>query len=367
MPSRQSLWTASALVAAAGVAVIYFIPSPIDPDPVSLGDSLPRLEGPLSVNTHLQRLEKLFEGQIIGPESFAAGSDGEERYHNKYYFYVIGSYELEPECGRPKGMKVDSSGRLVVADAYNGILRIDVDSGETEVLVDRFNGSRFLFLNALDIASDGTIYFSDSSTKWERRDYRYEVIETNKLGRVLALSPQSKEVRIVQDGLYLPNGLSLSEDENFLLVAEMSVSRISRIYLKGPRANSVEVLTENLPGYPDNIKRNSRGNYYVGMGSVRFQGSSPIGSFLDLVGPYPPIKRFITKIVPASLFDVFLPKHAMLLEMDEEGNIVTSHHDPGALVVRAVSEAFEHSGKIYIGHFKIPYIGVIKKSIFVSE
>ena len=37
------------------------------------------------------------------------------------------------------------------------------------------------------------------------------------------------------------------------------------------------------------------------------QGSSPLGSFLDLVGPHPSVKRLITKLVPAPLFDIFLP------------------------------------------------------------
>ena len=39
-------------------------------------------------------------------------------------------------CGRPKGMKMDSAGRLVVADAYLGILRVDVNTGGLEVLAD---------------------------------------------------------------------------------------------------------------------------------------------------------------------------------------------------------------------------------------
>jgi len=53
---------------------------------------------------------------------------------------------------------------------------------------------------------------------------------------------------------------------------------------------------DNLPGFPDNIKPNSRGNFYVGLGSVRFKGSSPLGSFLDLIGPYPKVKQIIAAV-----------------------------------------------------------------------
>uniref|UniRef100_A0A2C9LM22 Strictosidine synthase conserved region domain-containing protein n=1 Tax=Biomphalaria glabrata TaxID=6526 RepID=A0A2C9LM22_BIOGL len=267
---------------------------------------------------------------------------------------------MEPLCGRPKGMKLDSEGYLIVADSYKGILKVNVDTGDKQVLLDKFNGSRFLFLNAIDIARNGTIYFTDSSTKWERRNYRYEVIESNSQGRIIALDPISLTSWLVTDGLYLANGLYLSEDQSFLLVAEMSVSRLSKVYIDGPKSGEKEVFITNLPGYPDNIKPNARGNLYVGMGSVRFQGSSAIGSFLDIVAPYPFIKRFITKIVPPSLFDIFLPQHALMLEISLDGRIVTSHHDPGAKALYALSEAFQYEDYVYLGHFNLPFLGVIE-------
>lgn len=37
------------------------------------------------------------------------------------------------------------------------------------------NGEPLKFLNALDITHDGIVYFTDSSKKWDRRNYRYEV------------------------------------------------------------------------------------------------------------------------------------------------------------------------------------------------
>lgn len=78
---------------------------------------------------------------------------------------------------------------------------------------------------------------------------------------------------------------------------------VDSYFLKGPRAGQSDVITQNLPGYPDNIKLNSRQNFYVGLGSVRYQGVSLLGPFLDLIGPYPAIKRFLTKVYfPLSYF-----------------------------------------------------------------
>ena len=37
------------------------------------------------------------------------------------------------------------------------------------------------------------------------------------------------------------------------------------------------------------------------MGVVRYEGISRMGPFLDLVGPYPAIKRFIAKVIYESV------------------------------------------------------------------
>ena len=70
-----------------------------------------------------------------------------------------------------------------------------------------------------------------------------------------------------------------------------------RYYLKGPKAGQSDIFAENLPGYADNIKLNSCGNFYVGLGAVRYEGISRLGPFLDLVGPYPNLKKFIAKVI----------------------------------------------------------------------
>ena len=53
-------------------------------------------------------------------------------------------------------------------------------------------------------------------------------METNKLGRVLEYNSVTARARTVQDGLYLANGLSLSQDETYLIVAEMSVCKMQK-------------------------------------------------------------------------------------------------------------------------------------------
>lgn len=66
------------------------------------------------------------------------------------------------------------------------------------------------------------------------------------------------------------------------------------------------------------------------------------------------------QVTPFFLYNVFLPKHAMFIEVDETGKILNSFHDPdGSTIATGVGEAYEHQGAIYTGHFSHPYVGYI--------
>jgi len=58
-----------------------------------------------------------------------------------------------------------------------------------------------------------------------------KVIETNHPGRLLAYDPVTRTGRTVLSGLYMANGIALSPCEDYLLIAETSICRITR-YVK---------------------------------------------------------------------------------------------------------------------------------------
>src|SRR5205814_5806435 len=66
--------------------------------------------------------------------------------------------------GRPLGLDFDRDGNLIVADAYQGLLSIARD-GSTTVLAKEAGGRRLGCPTDLDIASDGTIYFTDATSR----------------------------------------------------------------------------------------------------------------------------------------------------------------------------------------------------------
>ena len=57
----------------------------------------------------------------------------------------------------------------------------------------------------------------------------------------------------------------------------------------------------------------------------------------------------------------YLPGYGMVLEVDWEGNIVRSLHDPTARVVREATEVLERpGGKLLIGSFQAPYLAEVE-------
>ena len=52
-----------------------------------------------------------------------------------------GSARFEPQCGRPKGMKIGQDGKLYVVDSYKGLLRVSLDTGSIETLVSNEEGN----------------------------------------------------------------------------------------------------------------------------------------------------------------------------------------------------------------------------------
>ncbi|CAI5513167.1 unnamed protein product [Closterium sp. Naga37s-1] len=80
---------------------------------------------------------------------------------------------MEPICGRPLGLRFHpTTGDLYFADAYFGLHRVGPGGGKAERLVDVVEGKRMLMTNDLDVDADGkngVVYFTDGSTRWQRK------------------------------------------------------------------------------------------------------------------------------------------------------------------------------------------------------
>lgn len=81
--------------------------------------------------------------------------------------------------------------------------------------------------------------------------------------RLIRYNAAKKENEVLMRNLAFANGIMLSDDESFVIVAETLINRIMKYNLKGPKAGQYEVFIDALPGMPDNINSDGQGGFLV--------------------------------------------------------------------------------------------------------
>ncbi len=333
------------------ITVFLLKPAPIDPS-AYMPPKSPELTGVLEPNNHLQKAELLALGKINGPEEVAVDRQGRV-YGGTQDGKIMrllpdGGLEVFTDTqGRPLGIKFDRHGNLVVCDAHKGLLSID-PQGNMRTLAKAAEGAPLNFTNALDIASDGTIYFTDASTRYGQQDYLYDLLESKPHGRFMSYDPDTGQTKVLLKDLYFANGVALSRQEDFVLVCETYRYRIVRYWLAGPRAGTHEIFVDNLPGFPDNLCGNKKGTFWLALFTVRNEAA-------DKLHPYPFLKAQLSKLPK-----IFWPQpkpYGLVLALDEKGQIVQSLHEPTGKHLKEITSAQEYGGFLYLGNISNDRIG----------
>uniref|UniRef100_A0A803QQL4 Strictosidine synthase conserved region domain-containing protein n=1 Tax=Cannabis sativa TaxID=3483 RepID=A0A803QQL4_CANSA len=148
-------------------------------------------------------------------------------------------------------------------DAYFGLLMVGPSGGLAQPVATSADGSPFGFANALDIDTQtGVVYFTDSSTLFQRRVWLYSVLSGERTGRLIKYDPRTKKTTVLLRGLAFPNGVALSNDKSFLLLVESTTMKIFRYWLRGPKAQTLELFAQ-LGRSLDNIKTNQNVLHYL--------------------------------------------------------------------------------------------------------
>lgn len=339
------------LLLLAAALYLALTPSPIDPLPWEAPEA-PPMTAVLEPNDTLMKAELLARGQIHGPEDTAVDAQGRvyAGLHDGRVVRVLADDSVETFAdtgGRPLGMDFDAAGNLILADAYKGLLRID-PQGRIEVLSTEADGLPFAFTDDLDIASDGIIYFSDASSRFQQPDYLLDLLEARPHGRLLSYDPSTDETRVLLDDLYFANGVALSANEDFVLVNETYRYRITRYWLKGERAGQHEVFIDNLPGLPDNLQGDRKGTFWVAL-------PTPRKADADFLHRHPWLKAQLAKL-PRALWPKAIP-YGFAIALDENGKIVRSLHDTSGTHLRMVTSVKPVGDYLYFGSLDNDRIG----------
>ncbi|OIW15708.1 hypothetical protein TanjilG_04243 [Lupinus angustifolius] len=350
-------------------------------------DSPPWSQVPIHRDKHnlLQQSELMFVNQVQGPESIAFDplgrgpytgvADGRVLFWNGLswtdFAYTSpnrselcnpkasaspSSYvETEHICGRPLGLRFDKiTGDLYIADAYFGVMKVGPQGGVAASLVTEAEGIPLRFTNDVDIDTQGNVYFTDSSSNYERRNFIQLVFSGEPSGRVLKYNSATKETTVLVRNLQFPNGISLSKDGSFFVFSEGSIGRLSKYWVKGDNAGSSEVLAI-LPGYPDNVRVNGNGEFWVAIHCRRY-----MYSYLNAI--YPKLRKFILKLPIPTKIQYMLQIggrfQALVVKYSPEGEILHILEDSEGKVVRAVSEVEEKDGQLWMGSVLMPFIAV---------
>lgn len=184
---------------------------------------------------------------------------------------------LEPS-GHSNGLRTDNQGRLLLAQHDGQVGRLTTN-GEVEPLVQTYEDKRLNSPNDLDVASDGSIYFTDPPYGVDEEDRELD------FSGVYRLSPDGS-LTLLTDEFTRPNGICLSPDESRLYVND-SEETLIRVYdvaddgsiTNGRRFASPEADAE---GTTDGMKVDAEGNLYTtGPGGVWVY--APDGELLDRI------------------------------------------------------------------------------------
>lgn len=346
---------ASLLVLLIAAAAVYLAITPSPIDPVAWNPPpAPSMTGVLEPNDTLMKAELLGLGQVKGPEDTAVDVQGRV-YAGLDDGRVVrldnGQVSTFAETGgRPLGMDFDAQGNLIVADAWKGLLKIDAQ-GKITVLSTEADGLPFAFADDLDIASDGRIYFSDASSRFHQPDYILDYLETRPHGRLLRYDPATGKTETLLKDLYFANGVTLSANEDFVLVNETYRYRIARYWLKGPKAGQQDIFIDNLPGLPDNLQGDRKGTFWVAL-------PTPRKADADFILGQPWLKRQLTKL-PRALLPKPVP-YGLVIAVDENGQIVRSLHDTSGQHLRMITSAKPVGDYLYFGSLENDRIGRLK-------
>ncbi|GAB4843929.1 Protein STRICTOSIDINE SYNTHASE-LIKE 10 [Ancistrocladus abbreviatus] len=263
--------------------------------------------------------------------------------------------ELEHICGRPLGLRFDQkTGDLYIADAYFGLLVVGPEGGLATSVATEAESQPFYFTNDMDIdEEEDVIYFTDTSTSFRRREFIQSIFSWDKTGRLMKYDKSSKEVTVLLQGLAFANGVALCKDRSFVLVAETTSSRILRYWLKGPNAGNVDTFVD-LPGYPDNIRRNSKGEFWVAL-----HAKQPSVANWILSNPWAG-KALLKLPINFKQLHVLLvggKPHATAVKLSGDGQILDILEDSEGKSLKFISEIEERNGKLWIASVMMPFIG----------
>lgn len=337
------------VLARAYVSPTYFALPPLQ-------SAAPDSGSPYAINDALSSAEPIGLGEVDGPEDVILDREGHlycgSRDGDIIRFFGPDHREREVFAhvgGQTLGLAFDRQGNLLTCVGGMGLYKVTPQreviklSDETNrSLLSLADDSRMRLADDLDIAPDGRVFFSEATIRYEMHDWIVDALEGRGNGRIICYDPRDGSSRTVLSNLQFPNGICMVPDGESFLFAETWGCRISRHWFAGAKAGRTECIIADLPGYPDNLNRSSRGTFWCGIIGMRAPA-------FDLAQRMPGFRR---RMVMRLARDEWLYPNMNtggVVELDLAGTVVSSLWDRDGTRHPQVTSVREHEGYLYLG------------------
>jgi len=342
-------WVLICFAALCAIVALYllFWPVPISPRAWT-PPAAPSLTGVYQQNDLLSGVERL---SLVPPGTGFAPEDVALDVENRIYAGLADGRIMRLQAegtnpqvfsntgGRPLGLAFDANHNLIVADAIKGLLSIAPD-GLVSVLSTGADGVPLACTNDLDVATDGTIYFTDASSKFPLTNITADILEHGPNGRFLAYDPKTKTTRTLLSDLSFANGVAVSPDQTFVLVVETGAYRIHRVWLDASKSGKSEIFIDNLPGFPDGITSNGRDKFWLALVTPRDQ-------LLDKLLPHPFLRKMVARL--PKFLQPAPKRYSFVLGLDINGKVTNNLQNGSPDCYAEIANAVERQGSLYFG------------------
>jgi sugar lactone lactonase YvrE len=138
--------------------------------------------------------------------------------------------------------------------------------------------------------------------------------------------PRTKMVTVLQSGVTYPNGIAISADRTHLVVALTGPCKLMKYWIRGSRTNTTELFAD-LPGYPDNVRPDGKGGFWVALHREKYE--LPFG----------------------------MDRHLLAVRIGADGEKLQVMKGPKN--VRPTEVVERQDGKIYLGSVELSYVGIV--------